>query len=443
MKKTIKRTLSVVISLVMVCVLFAGCGKTTDAKKSVNTSGVASEKEFNVNPEDYRGKTVTYVTWKDPKLNEDGKVVDDFEKKYGIKVKIDLVDQHSYVSTIAASISAGTQGDVIFVNGTFPGSLSVMQPLDKAKLNLNDPIWNKTTLQKSTVEGHPYLVDTISNVWSEVDICLYNKALFEQNGITTPTEYYEAGNWTMETFKKACQDITALGKGYIGATVLGEIFMGICGTSTYKYQNGKFKTNINQRYYDATTLMSQMFNDGLISPTRKDFNGGKVGMALTNCFGLKRTGYYSDMNSDTIAATYLPRYDANSKQVNTGIYRGWGLIKGAKNPEAAGIFLREYLDVNNYDLDATFHNKDVENFFFKITGEANDIDYYYTEGMAVATGKTEKEIKYFEMWSFRDSPDQVRGYIDKYLPTLNYIVEQTNKMVESERKWLVDNYGKK
>lgn len=443
MKNIFKRTLSMALVLVMICAFFAGCGEKTESNKSNNTAGVSAEKKFNVNPEDYRGTSVTYVTWKDPNLNEDGKVVESFKEKYGIDVKIDMVDQHTYVSTIAASIASGTQGDVIFVNGTFPGSLTVMQPLDNAKLNLEDPIWNQTTLQKSSVEGHPYLVDTISNVWSEVDICLYNKSLFEQNGITTPEEYYEAGNWTMETFKKACQDIVALGKGYIGATVLGEIFMGICGAGTYKYENGKFETNINQRYYDATTLMSQMFNDGLISPTRKDFNGGKVGMSLTNCYGLKRTGYYSDMNSDIIAATYLPRYDENSEQINTGIYRGWGLIRGAKNPEAAGIFLREYLDVNNYDLDATFHNKDVENFFFKVTGEASNIDYYYTEGMAVATGKNEKELKYFEQWSFRDSPDQVRGYIDKYLPTLNYIVEQTNGMVESENKWLVENFGKK
>ena len=55
----------------------------------------------------------------------------------------------------------------------------------------------------------------------------------------------------METFKKACQDIAALGKGYIGATVLGEIFMGICGAGTYKYENGDYVLN-----YEDCNLLS-------------------------------------------------------------------------------------------------------------------------------------------------------------------------------------------
>ena len=38
----------------------------------------------NINPEDYRGKTVRLATWKDPKLNPDGPVVEEFKKKYEI-----------------------------------------------------------------------------------------------------------------------------------------------------------------------------------------------------------------------------------------------------------------------------------------------------------------------------------------------------------------------
>lgn len=439
--KNLKRVLALLLAVTLMVSLFTGCGEKAGTSGNGGTGSSDTNKNPNVNAEDYRGTTVTYVTWKDPDKNEDGIVVSNFKKKYGIDVKIDMVSQDDYVNTISASIASGTQGDICFVNGTFPGSLTIMQPLDAAKLNLEDPIWNQATLKNSTIDGHPYLVDTLSNVWAEVDVCVYNKALFEQNGITSPAEYYEAGSWTLETFKKACREITALGKGYTGATVLGEIFLGLCGANTYSFENGVFKANINDRYYDATIKLSELFNDGLITPTRSEFSSGKVGMALTNCYALKRTGYYSNFNSDNIGVTYLPRYDQNSEQITTGIYRGWGLIRGAKNPEAAGIFLREYLDVNNYDLDATFHNEDAANFFFKVTGEAQNINYYYTEGMAVASGHSEREIKYFEQWSFRSTPSQVRGYIDSKLPTIERIVEQANAVVQSENKWLKENFS--
>ena len=444
MKNLIKKIISTIASVAILMSVFTACnGKTQDSgtDNTNSNSGIENSKTDinpNINEEEYRGTSITYVTWKDPANNEDGIVVDAFEKKYGITVNIDLISQTDYVNTIASSIASNKQGDVIFVNGTFPGALTVMQPLDAAKLNLNDPIWKQSTLKMSTIDGHPYLVDTISNVWNEVDIVVYNKALFEQNGITSPAEYYEAGNWTIETFKKACQDIVSLGRGYTGATVLGDAFLGGCGVSTYSYENGQFKTSLDDKYYKVTEFLAQMFSDGLISDVRTGFTNGKTGMAVTNCFGLKRTGYFSTMNSENIAATYLPRYDRNSEQVTSGIYRGWGLIRGSKNPEAAGLFLREYLDVNNYDLDATFHNQDVANFFFSVTSEDSQILSYYTYGLSMATGQV--DMSEFELTSFKRTPDQIKGYLDSQLPTLENMAEKGNSIIKSEREWLSENY---
>ena len=62
----------------------------------------------------------------------------------------------------------------------------------------------------------------------------------------------------------------------------------------------------------------------------------------------------------------MPRWDANSDYGCTGQVRGWGIIRGAGNPVAAGIFLREYLDVSNYDTSATFVSEEAEKFFFEV-----------------------------------------------------------------------------
>ena len=69
------------------------------------------------------------------------------------------------------------------------------------------------------------------------------------------------------------------------------------------------------------------------------------------------------MKASDIGFTFLPSWNGE-KYKPTSFVRGWGLCKGAKNPVAAGIFLRYYLDVNNYDTGSAFISKDAENFFF-------------------------------------------------------------------------------
>ena len=248
MSKTLIRLITLVLAIAMVACLAVGCGgngetASTGSNGGSSNQGTTNNKEpgldgidKSVNPEDYRGTTVKYVTWKDPKLNEDGVAVEKFEKDFGITLEPVLIDQGDYVKTIAAAIASDTQGDVFFENGDFPGSLKVMQPLDAAMLDLSAPIWNQALIKASTLDGHPYLVDCISNVWTEVDICVYNKAIFENAGLNTPADYYAAGKWTFDNFRYAAQQVTKLGKDYVGAGLLGEAALGAAGSSFFTYQ---------------------------------------------------------------------------------------------------------------------------------------------------------------------------------------------------------------
>jgi len=477
MKKSFLRELSLCLAIVMMICAFAGCSKKqtssdndslpTEAVVSDNQSGGSSDKtdgtesvqenpegekniytengiEFLVDPAKYKGTTVTYCTWRDPEKNEDGKAIKEFEKKYGIKVKVQMLNEGAYVSQIAASIASNTQGDVFFQNHTFPASLSVMQPLDAARINYNDPIWRQEIFNASTIDGHKYLVDAVSNVWTEIDICVYNKSLFEDNGITSPAEYYEAGNWTFETFEKACREIKALGDDYTGATIDAQCMLGAAGSSFFTYANNKLSVTADSKLYNVMQWLSKLKAEGLARPDgQTEFVNGKIGIAITDCFALKSTGYYSNMNPEDIAATYMPRYDKSSPQVGSHGIRGWGLIKGAKNPVAAGIFLREYLDVNNYDLDETFHNSDVSDFFFQVTNtEFDKRVYYHNAGVLRANGViNEGQIagSIQQAWNSH-SPDQIKAYLDSQLPVLNDWCKTANTIISDARKYLAENF---
>lgn len=434
MSKFVIRLITLALAIAMVAGLAAGCGGT-EASQSGTSSGAKpldrapTGVQSDVKPQDYAGTEITFVTWKDPALAEDGPVVNQFEKDYGIKVNIQLVRQSYYVNDIAASIASGEQGDIFFENGSFPGSLTVMQPLDAAKLDLNDPIWNQNVIKASTLEGKPYLVDALSNIWSEVDICVYNKALFENNNITSPKDYYEAGKWTFANMRYAAQQIKALGVNYVGLEMLGNAALGAAGTTLFRFADDKFSLGMDNHYFEVMNFLAQMKADGIGKVGRTDFQNGTTGMAFTNCYGLKKNGYYKKINPDNLGVTYLPKWDENSEHTVTGIYRGWGLIDGAKNPVAAGLFLREYLDVNNYDLNQTFHNSEVANFFFQVTSSNANMIYYHDEGLRSTTGLGEY---YFEFWSYY-SPAQVRGMLDSAKNTMNLMVEQGNKIINEEK----------
>ncbi len=441
----IARILAVILTLCLVLSAACGCagddktasGKQNDPCQSPTAETGTPGMDPSVDPELYRGTKVIYATWKDPWISEDGTVYEIFEEKYGIKFEMRLMGQGDYVKTIAASIASGTQPDIFFENGDFPGSLTVMQPLDAAKLDLSHPFWNQSLIEASTLAGHPYLVDAISNVWSEFDLCVYNKHIFEAAGIKTPDEYFIEGKWTFENFRYAAQQVTKLGKDYIGAGILGESILAAAGSAFFTYKDDQLTVTADPHLLEVMDFVSQMKADGIAKLDRGGFGEGRQGMAFTNCFGLKRTGYFTQINPEHMAATYLPVWKEGDRPVVSGMYRGWGLVENAKNPVGAGLFLCEYLNIDNYDLDATFHNDDVAEFFFEITEVAADGMFFYHGSDIVKT--TQMGQNYHETWS-PFAPDELKTHLNSELPVMEEMAGKANDIINKEKEWLTEEY---
>lgn len=390
-----------------------------------------------VNAEKYRGTTVRYATWKDPKKNEDGKVVDSFQKKYGIKVQIDMVPQETYVQEIAGMVASGNSPDIFFDNCFFPSSISVLQPIDAMQLDLTDPIWDQGMLEMSKLGGKSFLVNTVGNIWSEVDCLFYNKKIFNDNNITTPEEYYNAGKWDFAALTKCMTDVK--NAGYIGGYIDMQSLLASTGSGFYTFKDGKFSNGINDKAKTVLTQIAKWVDDGLIkNPLERNlinnFIKGKAGICLTNAYGLKATGYFSEMNPNDIGFTYIPRMDASTQAYTTGLFRGWGLIRGSKNPVAAGIFIRYYLDVNNYDTDEAFINSAAKNFFFKLTSgvDTDEKNPYMLLGITALCNESTDDYKEFvantsaqvgtlvsaKMNVFTANASKVNSELDKQLKSL-------------------------
>ena len=333
MKKNLIRILSLLMAL-CIALCCAGCGgeeveivyeyedeqSSTQSDVQSNTnSGTSSNKgpaskveaviNDNVNPADYRGKTVVYATWRNPALYEDGPVVEAFQKKYGIKVKVDLMTEETYTNTVLGRIASGKSPDVYFSTYTFPYCIDALQPIDAAKLNLKEDIWDDALIDLATVKGKTYLVDTIGNIWKDEDMVFFNKKIFRDNGWTTPEEYYEAGKWNFDTMKKCMQQVASLGSDYIGGAIHLEGLIHGTGSSVIGYKNGKFYNGTTDTTtQDIMRWASNGVKEGWLSTLSiytalNQFPSGKVGIAILHSFGLKKTGYLRTMKASDIGFT--------------------------------------------------------------------------------------------------------------------------------------------
>ncbi len=392
----IKRVLSIAMALVMVMAI-AGCGeeqsnpyKDKENPNSGNTGSSQTEIKYNVplstigpNGKDYadydpyadakkyEGTTVKFATWINHQNTEGAKPINDFKEKYGINVELVYCSQNKYVEELLALISAGNSPDVYVDGGMFPFTLQVAEDFAVSGVDLNEPIWSRASLNSTTVGNKVYSVNTINSVWAGTKICVYNRELMESNGIKTPSEYYEDGNWTWETMKKVMMQVDALGDDYHGGTldimdVIGP--MG-CDLVNYDYKNAKFTSNItNPELAKAMSLVQDLSKDNLLT-SGADFELGRVGIIIEDPYAIKRTGYFKSMDGLDLGVTYVPDWDANKKSIFASNIRGYGIIKGSKNPKAAGMFIRYFLDAANYDLNDTFISDDAANFFFEMSSK--------------------------------------------------------------------------
>ncbi len=470
MKKSIFKLISLISALTMLISSAAGCRKnpsdsssdmsasdfvSSDADSSAdsNSSGTdsaqsgtsdnsgttGSKTEQSNDLKRFAGTTLTYAVWIDPSKDEGGPVLKKFEQATGMKVKIRLTSQDNYVQDVTSLIAAGNSPDMLFANGTFPSILSVLQPLDNGKLNLSDPIWDQSILEGSKVGGKSYLVDTVGSVWGSAICIFYNKKQLRDNNITTPEDYYKQGKWTFAAMKKVMSDVAKLGSDYIGGWIWSDSLLGAAGTSFYEYQNGTFVNGTDAKLRGTEKLIAECIEEGLMKDAslngRDDFIDGKMGLVMLEVYGCKKAGYWKTMNPNHVGFCYAPRYDESSEQYRSTNFRGYGIAKGSKNPEATGVLLRYFLDVNNYDLKSTFISTEAQNFFFKVTADTQATPFMtYLPGVINYVGTINDQYLTYQQNIFAGGSAQVNTKIDALQNVINTSVTKVNNLLSDTAK---------
>lgn len=375
-------------------------------------------------------KIVKYATWEDIYKTEYGPVITAFTKKTGIKVQIISTPQTNYVTKLSAMVAAGNSPDVYKDNSEFPRTLPIAQPINISGINPNDSRWDATVRKMSTVNGKTYLVASKQQIFQCRYLCYYNKTLFEKNGIMSPGDYVAQGNWTWDTLKIASKQIKeAIGSQY-GAVLRRESFAAAYGGQFLKLKNGRFVSGVHEsNMIDVWNYMLDAEKEGLFHIYNSDplFTGGKAGIMITDTYGTKAVGYFSKMNSKDLAFTYLPKKSAsNASYPSSGFVVGYGIAKGASNPQGAGQFLDYFLNMDNYDISTVYKSEEAKKFAAKICAQPIDDDLQYIcDGPGKIVGGTDAFAKYLG-----GAAGQVTTALNKVSNLVDNAVNKSNEMLD-------------
>jgi len=180
-------------------------------------------------------------------------------------------------------------------------------------------------------------------------VLLYNKTMFENNGVKTPLEYYEEGNWNWNTFrdlaKEMTMDLDNDGKtdqyGY--GSWLYQQFFASSGYKDYigsdnKLVFGESAFAETLQYIQDMTFKDKSVNGG---DWKTAFCDGKVAM------GAERSYYVQNLVAtgclDEVDFVPFPQNPNNKSDINYMYWvDGMSVLSNTKNIDAAAIFIKNY-----------------------------------------------------------------------------------------------------
>lgn len=347
-----------------------GSGGSNDSKKTAFKGEISQKSRldiFNNIPKELKGTSITFAHWGDEGGAEYVKVAKAFTKLTGINVKWQIYNQTSYEADIAKQIAAGKGPDAIILNGKIPQIYEIAAPLPSV-FDLNDGFWDPRITAQTQFRGKSYFVNSYYSPYvPTAGIVVYNKKIFNDNGITSPVDYINAGNWSWETFKQCMLD--AKKSGYYGG-VLDPYLMGMTmgpGFMSYDAKSSKVVCNeSNDAMLKALKYYAQCRKENLVGNYLiAQYPAGNIAMLTTDAYALKSNGYLKDMSPSDYGAVRMPDTFEGQKCNYGGVgLRAYGIAKNSKNPVGVYYFYRYFLDVDNCNSSANiFANKEMQKFY--------------------------------------------------------------------------------
>lgn len=199
------------VALVVSMLAAVGCGQ--DSTTATPSPAPTGEVYGGVDISTLTNKDLVMVSHFDPGVERDvnafGATVKWWREKVGGTFTLKTVAADIYPTKVMAMIGAGAPPDIVMVDqrGWMPrmAVLNVLQPVDDL-VDKADLLEREARLYDDYVWKGKHYAIFVAGAWG--NSLWYNKTLFEANGLKTPREYWDEGNWTWDTFLEVAKELT-------------------------------------------------------------------------------------------------------------------------------------------------------------------------------------------------------------------------------------------
>ncbi len=344
--------LLVIIALLlsMILVVSSGCAAGPTSGGTPTTAATSG-------PTELKDKNVSFLYWSGSEPgNKFKSEIKAFEDAFGATVKVDNVSWSEWSTKFVVSMATGDAYDIApLMEYYFPNWAlkDVVQPID-GYLDVKDPLWNQSVIDRYTIQGKTYGVGTgYGPLEADAYYVFYNKTLFEDNGLDLPLDLYKQGKWDFAAFRSAAKTLTQDTDGdgvpnqYGYATYVFDQWATANGGTLVNYNaDGTITSNLKDpKVLSAIQTQADMVINDKAMPANAGttwatgFIDGSIAMICERSYVAQWYDFKSKIKFgwDLVPFPFGPD---NTDKTFVGDIQGMGITVGAKNPEGAAAFIK-------------------------------------------------------------------------------------------------------
>lgn len=312
---------------------------------TTNTNPVVDETPELLKKEKLDNPNVTIAAYWDITDEAILKAIADFEAKYGGKVTVKVVGWNKGATAIQEAMATGDMFDLVFTEGNarFPQDAidALYQPIDEW---LDYSVFDQASADAFLYKGKHYVFTNYAI--TSPYLVIYNKTIFEEEGMETPVELFNKGEWTYAKFLEYMEYFTrdTDNDGEIDQWGLGPRFK----RQNFAFANDAFVAKevgdgTLQACIDSEEMRQfyEFLNTFGTINTKCPGDSGWLEQRLCVMFseagpsaGLNRDG----SSTDEFDFVPLPTYDG--RLATTPVWdNGYAMVNGAPNPEGAAVLM--------------------------------------------------------------------------------------------------------
>ncbi|AOZ91218.1 ABC transporter substrate-binding protein [Paenibacillus crassostreae] len=356
-----KKGATIIMSLLLMLVMIAGCGTNkTEVKGNTEQATTAPE----ATEASQKEVTLKFSIWGNDthKQMYEDMIAKFNEQNPNIQVEIMVIPLADYQQKLTIMQASRTAPDIAWLaERMIPQFISTDALLDISDLK-SDEAYNFADIFPSGLE----LISKGDNHYgipfsTPPSMIYYNKTLFKEKGLVTPTELYIEGKWNYDEYLKAAKALTDSSKGIYGTNLIRngwenwpdalQTLFNAYGAELINKEGTEFTLDSSQGEQALQLFSDMIFKDG-VHPKPGDqttFDSGKIAMQKELFSYMGKAKAVTDFEWDIAPLPAGP----NGLGTTLG-YAAVTLFKDSQHPEEAIEFLKYITNPDNMTITSQY-----------------------------------------------------------------------------------------